>query len=281
MNAWARAETLLRALTGAHPTFVPVQLLLGGVYANRGRFAEAAGQAETVLRLNDLEARAHLLLGMVAARQHRADDAVQSLHRALYLDDSLALAHFWLGNLYRDRGDIARACLEPATQDVLHRSLAGKEWHEVEPPAKGRVDERDGTIGRIHRPDQEEVWWKAERLVRVLECFGFDVVLLETVGAGQGDTMVRELVDVLVLLLQPETGDDLQWEKAGLLEVADLVVLHKADLPGAERAEAQVRAALEGSAGPAVPVLKRSAKTGEGSDVPVAVDHLERGGQWI
>ena len=47
-----------------------------------------------------------------------------------------------------------------------------------------------------------------------------------------GDTAVRALVDVLVLLLQPETGDDLQWEKAGLLEVADLVVIHKADMPG-------------------------------------------------
>jgi chemotaxis protein methyltransferase CheR len=111
---WARAEALLRALTGSHPMFVPAQLLLGGLYANRGRFGEAAEQAETVLRLNDLEARAHLLLGMVAARQHRVDDAVQSLRRALYLDDSLALAHFWLGNLYRDRGEIARARLEYA-----------------------------------------------------------------------------------------------------------------------------------------------------------------------
>ena len=49
---------------------------------------------------------------------------------------------------------------------------------------------------------------------------------------GQGDTAVRALADVVVLLLQPETGDDLQWEKAGLLEVADVVVVHKADLPG-------------------------------------------------
>src|SRR5439155_4277413 len=45
-------------------------------------------------------------------------------------------------------------------------------------------------------------------LVRLLEAFGFDVVLLETVGAGQGDTAVRALADVLVLLVQPETGDD-------------------------------------------------------------------------
>src|SRR5439155_19352956 len=52
-------------------------------------------------------------------------------------------------------------------------------------------------------------------MIRLLEAFGFDLVLVETVGAGQGDTSVRNLVDVVVLLLQPETGDDLQWEKAG------------------------------------------------------------------
>jgi LAO/AO transport system ATPase len=107
----------------------------------------------------------------------------------------------------------------------------------------------------------------AGALVRLLEAFGFDVILLETVGAGQGDTAVRDLADVVVLLLQPETGDDVQWEKAGLLEVADVVVLHKADLPGAEAAEAQVRAALNLSANRSVPVLRVSARTGEGLDL--------------
>jgi LAO/AO transport system ATPase len=101
-------------------------------------------------------------------------------------------------------------------------------------------------------------------MIRLLEGFGFDIVVLETVGAGQGDTAVRELADVVVLLLQPETGDDLQWEKAGVLEVADVVVVHKADLPGAENLEAQVRSALELSAGGPVPVLRASARTGEG-----------------
>jgi LAO/AO transport system ATPase len=101
-------------------------------------------------------------------------------------------------------------------------------------------------------------------LIRLLEAYSFDVVLLETVGAGQGDTVVRDLADVLVLLLQPETGDDLQWEKAGLLEVADVIVIHKADLPGAERVEAQVLATLALGSGPAAPVLRASARTGHG-----------------
>src|SRR5262249_58752545 len=93
-------------------------------------------------------------------------------------------------------------------------------------------------------------------LVRLLEVFGFDVVLIETVGAGQGDTAVRRLADAVVLLLQPETGDDLQWEKAGLLEVADVIVIHKGDLPGAESAEAQVKAVLALGAGRGVPVSR-------------------------
>jgi LAO/AO transport system ATPase len=101
-------------------------------------------------------------------------------------------------------------------------------------------------------------------LVRLLEAFGFDVVLIETVGAGQGDVSVRELADVVVLLLQPETGDDLQWEKAGVLEVADIIVVHKADLPGAEHVEARVRAMLALSARVPPPVLRVSARTGAG-----------------
>lgn len=100
-------------------------------------------------------------------------------------------------------------------------------------------------------------------LIALVEAFGFDAVIVETVGAGQGDTSVRALVDVLVLLVQPETGDDVQWEKAGVLEVADLVVIHKADLPGADRVAAGVEASL--SLSPHTPqVLRASARTGQG-----------------
>jgi LAO/AO transport system ATPase len=100
-------------------------------------------------------------------------------------------------------------------------------------------------------------------MIRLCQAFGFDVVFIETVGAGQGDIAVRDLADLVVLLVQPETGDDLQWEKAGVLEVADIVVIHKADLPGAAQAAAQIRAAVELSERQ-IPVLSVSSKTGEG-----------------
>jgi LAO/AO transport system kinase len=105
-----------------------------------------------------------------------------------------------------------------------------------------------------------------EPMVRLLAAFGFGTVLIETVGAGQGDTEIVDLADIVVLLVQPEAGDDLQWEKAGLLEVADIVVVNKGDLPRAEQVEAQVRSTLELSEGRDVPVLRISAKTGEGID---------------
>lgn len=101
-------------------------------------------------------------------------------------------------------------------------------------------------------------------MIQLLTAFGFDVILVETVGAGQGDTAVRDLADAVVLLLQPETGDDIQWEKAGLLEVADLLVIHKADLPGTANIEAQVRSTLGVGDRPPPPILRVSSRTGAG-----------------
>jgi LAO/AO transport system ATPase len=101
-------------------------------------------------------------------------------------------------------------------------------------------------------------------MIEALRAFGFDVVLLETAGVGQGDTAVWDVADVVTLLLQPETGDEFQWEKAGLLEVADVVVIHKADLPGAESAAAQVRSLLNLPGCREVPVLRASSSKGWG-----------------
>src|SRR5262249_51214109 len=73
-----------------------------------------------------------------------------------------------------------------------------------------------------------------------------------------GDTAVREAADVVIVLVQPETGDELQWEKAGLLEIADIVVVHKADLSGAELVETQLRELLNMPGCRSVPVVRVS-----------------------
>ncbi len=101
-------------------------------------------------------------------------------------------------------------------------------------------------------------------MVALLQAFGFAWVILETVGAGQGETAVRHVADVVVLLVQPEAGDDIQWEKAGLFEVADLIVVHKADLPGADKVEAQIRTLVNLPGCREVPVLRVSSHQKEG-----------------
>jgi LAO/AO transport system kinase len=99
------------------------------------------------------------------------------------------------------------------------------------------------------------------------EAAGFDVVLVETVGVGQSETAVAGMTDLFVLLQLPNAGDDLQAIKRGVMELADLVVINKADLDeaAATRAQAQIVSALKvfGSHGRGgqheVPVLKLSA----------------------
>ncbi len=88
----------------------------------------------------------------------------------------------------------------------------------------------------------------------VLDAAGFDLVLIETVGTGQSEVEVAAAADTTVVLEAPEMGDEVQAIKAGLLEVADLVVVNKGDKPGALRTAAQLRAML-------VPTIMRSGAT--------------------
>ncbi len=78
----------------------------------------------------------------------------------------------------------------------------------------------------------------------VLDACGFDLVLIETVGTGQSEVEVAAAADTTVVLEAPEMGDEVQAIKAGLLEVADIVVVNKGDRPGAQRTAAQLRAML-------------------------------------
>jgi LAO/AO transport system ATPase len=103
-----------------------------------------------------------------------------------------------------------------------------------------------------------------ELMIDLFGRFGFDIVIVETVGAGQGDTAVREVADVVIVLVQPETGDELQWEKAGQLEIADIVVVHKADLAAADRTLAQLNELLNLPGCRPVPVVRVSSSKGLG-----------------
>lgn len=88
----------------------------------------------------------------------------------------------------------------------------------------------------------------AGALIALLDACGFDLILVETVGTGQAEVEVAAAADTTVVLEAPEMGDEVQAIKAGLLEVADIVVVNKGDRPGAARTAAQLRAMLVGSA---------------------------------
>ncbi|NHA68017.1 methylmalonyl Co-A mutase-associated GTPase MeaB [Phycicoccus flavus] len=112
--------------------------------------------------------------------------------------------------------------------------------------------------------------WAAPAAVRVLDAAGYDVVLLETVGVGQGEVEVAATADTTVVLLAPGLGDGVQASKAGILEVADVLVVNQADRPGADRTARELRGAVamrehdEGSWRP--PVLRTVATSGDGVD---------------
>lgn len=84
----------------------------------------------------------------------------------------------------------------------------------------------------------------------VLDAAGFEVILLETVGTGQSEVEVAAAADTTVVLEAPDMGDEVQAIKAGLLEVADIVVVNKGDRPGAQRTAAELRAMLTATASP-------------------------------
>jgi LAO/AO transport system ATPase len=103
------------------------------------------------------------------------------------------------------------------------------------------------------------------RVAGLLDAAGFDYVLVETVGAGQADVEIAAVAGTRLVVCPPGLGDDVQALKAGILEIADLFVVNKADLPGAERTERELLGMLAASAGgPKRPVLRTTATSGQG-----------------
>jgi LAO/AO transport system kinase len=126
----------------------------------------------------------------------------------------------------------------------------------------------------------------ARDVTRLLGAFGKDVVIVETVGVGQNEFDVMRLADTVVVVLVPEAGDTVQAMKAGLLEIADLFVVNKADRDGAERmkSELELMLQLRPADGWQAPVLLASATAGSGIEALVAAvgshrDYLRDSGQ--
>lgn len=131
------------------------------------------------------------------------------------------------------------------------------------PEAFVRPSPTGGSLGGVARRTREALL--------LCEAAGFDVVIVETVGVGQSETAVAEMVDLFLLLLPPAGGDELQGIKKGVVELADLLVINKADgelVAAARRAAAEYQSAVRmlrpTTAGWKVPVLQASALREEG-----------------
>ena len=140
-------------------------------------------------------------------------------------------------------GDRIRMMEHAADRDVFMRSMASR-----------------GELGGL----AAATWLAAA----ALDAAGYDPILIETVGAGQSDIEIARLAETTVVVEVPEMGDEVQAIKAGLLEVADLLVVNKGDRPGADRAARQLRAMLSTAGGRVTrkppPILLTTATSGEG-----------------
>lgn len=138
-----------------------------------------------------------------------------------------------------------------------------------------RVDEGDDAYLRsvATRGEPGALPAAVEAMRWVLQATGWQRVLIETVGAGQAELRVAAVADRLLVVEGPARGDVVQAEKAGLLELADVIAVNKADLAGAEEAAAQLRHALEMGGRSPPPVLLCSAKEGHGIEaIAVALE---------
>ena len=137
-------------------------------------------------------------------------------------------------------GDRIRMAEHQANERVFIRSLA----------ARGHA----GGLSRATAP-----------VIDVLDAAGFDLILVETVGAGQSDVAIARLARTRIVVYPPGLGDEVQALKAGMLEIADILVVNKADLPGADRTARDLLAmpARHGTQSKR-PVMKTVSTTGDG-----------------
>ena len=149
-------------------------------------------------------------------------------------------------------GDRVRMMEHAADRDVFMRSMASR-----------------GELGGL-----AATTWSA---AAALDAAGFDPILIETVGAGQSEVEIARLAETTVVVEVPEMGDEVQAIKAGLLEVADVIAVNKADRPGAQQAARQLRAMMSTAGGrvrrQAPKIIMTTALSGDG--VPALADEIE------
>src|SRR6185369_14615544 len=134
-----------------------------------------------------------------------------------------------IDELIREEKKIAVLCIDPSSPFNLGALLGDRirmsDWY-THPDVYIRSLATRGSMGGLHP--------KIIEITDLLKTFGFDHIIVETVGVGQSEIEIAGLADVTVVVLVPEAGDEVQTMKAGLMEIADIFVVNKTDRPDAD-----------------------------------------------
>jgi LAO/AO transport system kinase len=218
----------------------PEQLLSGLLHGDAAVQRRAMAKAITLLESTRLDHRAladELLTRMLphAGQSFRLGiSGVPGVGKSTFIE---ALGLYLIAQGHR----VAVLAVDPSSS-VSGGSILGDktrmEHLSVHSQAYIRPSPSSGTLGGVAEKTRESML--------VCEAAGYDVVIVETVGVGQSETAVANMTDMFCLLQLPNAGDDLQAIKKGVMELADLVVINKADIDAAAatRAEAQITSAL-------------------------------------
>jgi GTPase len=136
----------------------------------------------------------------------------------------------------RTVGIIAVDPTSPYTGGAILGDRIRMQQHHADPGVFIRSMATRGWLGGLARATME--------MTMLLDAAGFDVVIVETVGVGQDEVEIARLAEVTLVVLVPGMGDDVQAIKAGIMEIADVFVINKADLPGVEKLERELKASL-------------------------------------
>ncbi len=172
------------------------------------------------------------------------------------------LADAMIELLVQQNKKVAVLCVDPSSPfhmgAILGDRIRMSAWYN-HPNVFIRSLATRGSLGGLNH--------KIIEITDLLKACPFDYIIVETVGVGQSEIEIAGLADLTIVVLVPEAGDEIQTMKAGLMEVADIFVVNKADRPGADLFVHNLKAMLQPGTHhgePAVPVIKTTATTHEG-----------------
>ena len=170
-----------------------------------------------------------------------------------------------IGKMVEQQKKVGVLCVDPSSPFNLGALLGDRirmsEWYN-HPSVFIRSLATRGSLGGLHP--------KIIEIADLMKATGFDQVIVETVGVGQSEIEIAGLADTTVVILVPEAGDEVQTMKAGLMEIADIFVVNKADRPDADSFVKNLRLMLAPAfqrSEQVIPVLKTVASQKEGIDI--------------